>query len=233
MARNRSPSAHTPSGWPSLRTWPIESVDAPVRRDTLLALFWPELGDQEARRALRQALHYLRRVVAEDVFVTTGDVIASRAEALRCDAVDLERLIASGQNAKGLELYRGDFAMAFTSPTLRPTSRSGLRARVLVSGTAPRPPPGPSPMPPWPHPMPNGQLASRGRPARCRPTPRSAGGDSWRCSSASVTSKERFVRSTSSRAVCGRNWTPNRRTGPPDQTRARTRTRRDPPVVRA
>lgn len=91
----------------------LESVDAPVRRDTLLALFWPELGDQEARRALRQALHYLRRVVAEDVFVTTGDVIASRAEALRCDAVELERLIASGQNAKGLELYRGDFCDGF------------------------------------------------------------------------------------------------------------------------
>jgi DNA-binding SARP family transcriptional activator/TolB-like protein/Tfp pilus assembly protein PilF len=91
----------------------LESVGAPVPRDTLLALFWPELGDREARRALRQALHYLRRVVAEDVFVTTGDVIALQAKALRCDAVDLERLIASGQNAKGLELYRGDFCEGF------------------------------------------------------------------------------------------------------------------------
>ena len=54
----------------------LEGAEAPVvARDTLLAPFWPELGDQEARRALRQALRYLRRVVTEDVFVTTGDLL--------------------------------------------------------------------------------------------------------------------------------------------------------------
>ena len=41
----------------------LEGAEAPVARDTLLAPFSAELGDQEARRALRQALHYLRRVV--------------------------------------------------------------------------------------------------------------------------------------------------------------------------
>jgi serine/threonine-protein kinase len=30
------------------------------RRDTLLALFWPELDQEHARAALRQALHVLR-----------------------------------------------------------------------------------------------------------------------------------------------------------------------------
>jgi len=35
----------------------LEGAEAPVARDTLLAPFWPELGDQEARRPRRQALH--------------------------------------------------------------------------------------------------------------------------------------------------------------------------------
>ncbi|HEX5077173.1 MAG TPA: BTAD domain-containing putative transcriptional regulator [Gemmatimonadaceae bacterium] len=121
----------------------LESAEAPVPRDTLLALFWPELGDQEARRALRQALHYLRRVVTEDVFVTTGDVIGVQARALRCDAVDLERLIASGQNAKGLELYRGDFCDGFHVADVAPEleewmarTRARLRNRAAAAAWA-------------------------------------------------------------------------------------------------
>ena len=43
------------------------------RREALLALFWPELGEDEGRRALRQGLHYLRRVLGEDVFAAEGD----------------------------------------------------------------------------------------------------------------------------------------------------------------
>ena len=31
------------------------------RRDTVIALFWPELDDEHARGALRQALSYLRQ----------------------------------------------------------------------------------------------------------------------------------------------------------------------------
>jgi DNA-binding SARP family transcriptional activator/Flp pilus assembly protein TadD len=121
----------------------LETAEAPVPRDTLLALFWPELGDQEARRALRQALHYLRRVVAEDVFVTTGDVIALRSQALRCDAVDLERLIATEQNAKALELCRGDFCdglhVADVAPELDQwiaRIRARLRNRAAVAAWA-------------------------------------------------------------------------------------------------
>src|SRR5687768_10980075 len=37
----------------------VETIGGPIRRDALLALFWPELGEDEARRALRQGLHHL------------------------------------------------------------------------------------------------------------------------------------------------------------------------------
>src|SRR2546426_1437274 len=43
------------------------------RRDSLLALFWPELDQEHARAALRQALHVVRDALGADVIVTRGD----------------------------------------------------------------------------------------------------------------------------------------------------------------
>jgi DNA-binding SARP family transcriptional activator/TolB-like protein len=85
---------------------------APVRRESLLALFWPELGDDEGRRALRQALYYLRRVIG-DVFVATGDELQVRDGAIRCDAVAFEQLIDAGKPTEALALYQGEFFTGF------------------------------------------------------------------------------------------------------------------------
>jgi DNA-binding SARP family transcriptional activator/Tfp pilus assembly protein PilF/TolB-like protein len=83
-----------------------------VRRDALVALFWPELGEEEGRRALRQALHYLRRAVG-DVFAATAEEVGIRDGAVRCDALEFERLADAGQPDQALELYRGDFFTSF------------------------------------------------------------------------------------------------------------------------
>jgi DNA-binding SARP family transcriptional activator/tetratricopeptide (TPR) repeat protein len=94
----------------------LTSVRAPVRRDVLLALFWPDLGDEEARRALRQALHYLRRVVGDEVLVGSGDEVAVSGDRFRCDAVEFERLVGAGEQARALSLYEGDFLAGFHVP---------------------------------------------------------------------------------------------------------------------
>src|SRR5512132_2168330 len=61
------------------------------RRDTLLALFWPELSGDEARRALRQALHHLRRAVGVGAIETRpDDQVRLREGALWCDALAFE-----------------------------------------------------------------------------------------------------------------------------------------------
>src|SRR5260370_18676391 len=43
------------------------------RRDTLLVLFWPELDQEHARAALRQALHLVPAGLGADVILTRGD----------------------------------------------------------------------------------------------------------------------------------------------------------------
>src|SRR5438876_8146459 len=44
------------------------------RRDTVVALFWPELDEEHARGSLRQALRFLRRSLGE------GDIVSRGAE---------------------------------------------------------------------------------------------------------------------------------------------------------
>src|SRR5256712_13998225 len=43
------------------------------RRDSLLALFWPELDQEHARAALRQALHVVRDTLGTDAVASRGD----------------------------------------------------------------------------------------------------------------------------------------------------------------
>src|SRR3982751_4148852 len=78
-------------------------------RDTLLALFWPELDQERARSALRQALHYLRRALGEEVVTARGDrEVGIDPAALWCDAVAFDEAVTAGCHQDALELYRGD-----------------------------------------------------------------------------------------------------------------------------
>ena len=52
------------------------AADAPRRfhrRDTLLALFWPELDASHARAALRRSLHFLRQGLGSEALASRGD----------------------------------------------------------------------------------------------------------------------------------------------------------------
>ncbi len=80
------------------------------RRDTLLLLFWPELDQEHARGALRQALHFLRKTLGDGAILTRGeDEIGLDADLVRSDAKSLESALAAGDPEQALALYRGDF----------------------------------------------------------------------------------------------------------------------------
>ncbi len=84
------------------------------RRDSLTALFWPDLDQEHARAALRQALHGLRQELGEGMLVSRGDEeVGLDVERLRCDVVEFERATQEGRLADALELYRGELLEGF------------------------------------------------------------------------------------------------------------------------
>ena len=78
------------------------------QRDSLLALFWPERDQQSARKALRQALYFLRAALGEGTIVTIGDAEVGVSDQIWCDVVAMERAIEEGRLEEALALYRGD-----------------------------------------------------------------------------------------------------------------------------
>lgn len=84
------------------------------RRDTLLALFWPELDTESARRALRQSLHFLRTHLGPEVIEGRGvEEVRLAAGALWCDVLAYREALAAGRLAEALELRRGELLPGF------------------------------------------------------------------------------------------------------------------------
>ncbi len=86
----------------------------PHQRDELLALLWPERDEDSARNALNQALHFLRRHLGADTFVSrSATEVDVSPQHLWCDAVAFQAALAAGEHAEALALYRGDVFEGF------------------------------------------------------------------------------------------------------------------------
>jgi serine/threonine-protein kinase len=87
------------------------------RRDSLLALLWPELDDARGRAALNQAIRFLRREIEDSsraVIVSRGaEEVGINPEAIWCDAMVLRDYIEADRYSEALELYRGDLLDGF------------------------------------------------------------------------------------------------------------------------
>ena len=80
------------------------------RRDSLLALFWPDLDEGHARAALRRSLHFLRSALGAGVLAGRGDEeVGVPEEALWCDATALDQALQAGDPERAMLLYRGQF----------------------------------------------------------------------------------------------------------------------------
>ena len=81
------------------------------RRDTLLALFWPELDQEHARAALRRSLYFLRSELGAAVPSGRGDEeIGVPEDTLWCDTTAFDQALDAGDPERALELYRGPLA---------------------------------------------------------------------------------------------------------------------------
>jgi serine/threonine-protein kinase len=77
------------------------------RRDVVLTVFWPELDQEHARAALRQALHVIRGALGAVVVSRGDDEIGLDFECLRCDTDAFDHAVSNDQWEQALELYRG------------------------------------------------------------------------------------------------------------------------------
>jgi serine/threonine-protein kinase len=84
------------------------------RRDSVVALFWPDLDTDHARGALRQALRFIRRELGDGVLNgRSEEELGVQGGTLWCDATAFERACEAGRLAEALLLYRGDFLDGF------------------------------------------------------------------------------------------------------------------------
>jgi len=84
------------------------------RRDTLLGLFWPELDQEHARAALRQALHGLRQGLGTDVLTSRGDEeVGVDEQRLWCDVRAFHQALEAEDCSRALELYQGGLLEGF------------------------------------------------------------------------------------------------------------------------
>lgn len=83
------------------------------RRDTLLAMFWPELDADRARDALNTALRFLRKSLGDGVVVSRGDEDVGLASgACWTDTAAFAAVLQERRYADAVDLYRGDFLHA-------------------------------------------------------------------------------------------------------------------------
>lgn len=88
--------------------------DPGARRDSLVALFWPELDTAHARGALRQSLRFLRRELGDGILNGHRDEeIGFDPATVWCDVVAFEQACKAGRPAEALQLYRGGFLDGF------------------------------------------------------------------------------------------------------------------------
>jgi len=99
------------------------------RRDALTALFWPELDQEHARSALRQAIHFLEQALGDDILCRRGlDEIGFNSSAIWCDVREFENACDRGAFAEALELCRGELVEALSIADAAPELESWLDA---------------------------------------------------------------------------------------------------------
>ncbi|HXD23624.1 MAG TPA: BTAD domain-containing putative transcriptional regulator, partial [Gemmatimonadaceae bacterium] len=87
----------------------IGDVGGYHHRDTLAAMFWPDLDQFAARRALRNTVYHLRDVLGEGVIVSHGDEILSLdLLLLTSDVARLRDAVREGRYEDAVECYRGE-----------------------------------------------------------------------------------------------------------------------------
>jgi serine/threonine-protein kinase len=77
------------------------------RKDSLVAMFWPELDQQHARAALRNTLYFLRQHLGTESVVAEHDVVGLDPNHVWCDLEAFDVAVRMRDHATTYQLYRG------------------------------------------------------------------------------------------------------------------------------
>jgi len=92
----------------------LADARAPVGREALAALFWPEADGAAARARLRRTLHRIREVFGAETIVADRASVRFATELdLHVDAHAFEQAGDDGEFETASQLYRGDFLEGF------------------------------------------------------------------------------------------------------------------------
>jgi DNA-binding SARP family transcriptional activator len=81
----------------------------PHARDRLVALFWPDKPEADARHSLNEAVRVIRRAAGPDALVSGVGDLRLVAGYVECDADELVRFLGDGSAAAATRLIRGQF----------------------------------------------------------------------------------------------------------------------------
>lgn len=85
-----------------------------VRRDRLVALFWPDVDSERGRSSLRTGLHRIRAALGPDAIIARGlEEVRLNGDLVCCDAAALRAAAEAGHHAEVLARFRGEFLDGF------------------------------------------------------------------------------------------------------------------------
>ena len=110
-----------------------------IRRDTLLALFWPESDEDRARAALNQSLYVLRGALGSQAVIGRGrEEVGIDRSRVGCDACAFRDALETDDLQRALDLYAGELlpGLHIDSPDFErwlASERAGLREDALAA----------------------------------------------------------------------------------------------------
>lgn len=85
-----------------------------IRRDELIAIFWPESGQKRARNALSNILYHIREALGKDIIINRGtEEIGPNSDKIWCDSIAFEEALDKDNLLKAIDLYHGDLLPGF------------------------------------------------------------------------------------------------------------------------
>jgi DNA-binding SARP family transcriptional activator/TolB-like protein len=90
-----------------------EARGAPVPRERIIGMLWPESGSEAARHTLSESLYVLRKELGDGVVSALGDGLVLNGEVLGSDLEEFRAAAESGEGARAAAAYRGPLLDGF------------------------------------------------------------------------------------------------------------------------